>query len=237
MRRSDEPPAAYIVESIMCCGGQVQLPRGYLQGVYELTRAAGGLTIADEVQTGFGRTGDHYWAFEAHGVIPDIVTVGKPFGNGFPLAAVVTTSAVAESFRTSEYFNTFGGNTVACAVGLEVLQVIEEEALQANARAVGASVLELLRRVASRHPRVGDVRGRGLLVGVEFVRVGDRRDPDAQLAAFVMQRMRRAGVLVSTDGPHRNVIKIKPPLCFSQQDAETLAEAMDLALRSARQPK
>jgi len=208
-----------------------------LQGVYELTRAAGGLTIADEVQTGFGRTGDHYWAFEAHGVIPDIVTVGKPFGNGFPLAAVVTTSAVAESFRTSEYFNTFGGNTVACAVGLEVLQVIEEEALQANARAVGASVLELLRRVASRHPRVGDVRGRGLLVGVEFVRVGDRRDPDAQLAAFVMQRMRRAGVLVSTDGPHRNVIKIKPPLCFSQQDAETLAEAMDLALRSARQPK
>jgi ethanolamine-phosphate phospho-lyase len=157
----------------------------------------------------------------------------QPFGNGFPLAAVVTTPAVSESFRTSEYFNTFGGSTLACAVGLEVLKVIEEDGLQANARTVGASVLEQLRGVASRHPRIGDVRGRGLLVGVEFVQEGGQRVPDAELAAFVMRHMRAAGVLVSTDGPHRNVIKIKPPLCFSEEDAHTLAEAMESALRSA----
>ena len=216
----------------MCCGGQIQLPHGYLKGMYELTRSMGGLTIADEVQTGFGRTGDHYWAFEAHGVVPDVVTMGKPFGNGFPLAAVVTTAEVADSFRSSEYFNTFGGNTVACAVGLEVLRVIEEEALQANALSVGTSALRQLRALGARHPCVGDVRGRGLLIGVELVAGNDGHTPNPELASSVMHHMRANQVLVSTDGPGRNVIKIKPPLCFSEEDAVTLAAAMDLALCS-----
>ena len=266
----------------MCCGGQVQLPRGYLGRMYEQTRAGGGLAIADEVQTGFGRSGSSFWAFESHGVVPDIVTMGKPMGNGFPLAAVVTTGEVADAFRSSEYFNTFGGNTVACAVGLEVLAlpcpcspspplppslsltpplpsplsllphppslppspsphrlprlssqvlaILEEERLQESACRVGAHTLSRLREVGDSRGAVGDVRGRGLLLGVELVRDRGTREPDPELAAFAMGRMRAERVLVSTDGPHRNVLKIKPPMCFSDEDADALASALDSAL-------
>ena len=223
------PPAAYIVESLICCGGQIVLPEGYLAGMHALTRQHGGVAIADEVQTGFGRVGSHMWGFEAHGAVPDIVTLGKPFGNGFPLSAVVTTRDIAESSQI-EYFNTFGGNPVACAVGLEVLSVIEDEGLQANARRVGALSLELLRGL-SRHERVGDVRGMGLLMGVELVKDRATKEPDAEAAAHVMNYLRtQCGVLVSTDGPGRNVLKMKPPICFSERDAHKLHDALDEAI-------
>mmetsp|Transcript_20614 Transcript_20614/g.66519 ORF Transcript_20614/g.66519 Transcript_20614/m.66519 type:complete len:182 (+) Transcript_20614:1-546(+) len=156
--------------------------------------------------------------------------MGKPMGNGFPLAAVVTTGEVADAFRSSEYFNTFGGNTVACAVGLEVLAILEEERLQESACRVGAHTLSRLREVGDSRGAVGDVRGRGLLLGVELVRDRGTREPDPELAAFAMGRMRAERVLVSTDGPHRNVLKIKPPMCFSDEDADALASALDSAL-------
>ena len=224
------PPAAFIVESMMCCGGMVPLPEGYLRGMYEQTRAHGGLCIADEVQTGFGRVGNAFWAFEPQGVVPDIVTVGKPFGNGFPLAAVITTSELAEASNAFEYFNTFGGNPVACAVGLEVLSVIEDERLQLNALHTSAYAHELLLRVQQRQERVGDVRSLGLLLGVELVTDRHAKTPDPDGAKFVMDRMKELGVLVSTDGPFRNVLKMKPPICFSHSDAETVAKVMDQAL-------
>ncbi|KAL1520388.1 hypothetical protein AB1Y20_021974 [Prymnesium parvum] len=226
----EKPPAAYIVESLMCCGGMVSLPEGYLRGMHELTRAHGGLCIADEVQTGFGRVGTHMWAFEPQGVVPDIVTVGKPFGNGFPLAAVITTPEVAEASNKFEYFNTFGGNPVACAVGLEVLSVIDDEQLQHNALQTGAYAFDLLRQVQAQQPRVGDVRGTGLLLGVELVLDRATKAPDSEGAQLVMARMKELGVLVSTDGPHRNVLKMKPPLCFNVADAEELAKVMNQAL-------
>ena len=229
---SGRPPAAYIVESLICCGGQVVLPEGYLASMHDLVRAHGGVAIADEVQVGFGRIGTHYWAFEAHGCVPDIVTIGKPFGNGFPLAAVVTTPEIAEASRYVEYFNTFGGNPVACAVGMEVLRVIEDEGLQANAADVGPYTRALIRDgLMPRHAPIGDVRGMGLIFGVEFVKDRATREPDADCAEHVMNHCRtHAGVLVSTDGPHRNVIKIKPPLPFTREDGEAVAAAIDHAL-------
>jgi 4-aminobutyrate aminotransferase-like enzyme len=200
--------------------------------MHDLVRAQGGLAIADEVQTGFGRIGDHMWAFEAQGAVPDIVTVGKPFGNGFPLSAVVTTREVAEKVDL-EYFNTFGGNPVACAVGLEVLQVIEDEGLQQNARDTGAYTRRLVAQLADTHACIGDVRGMGLIFGCEFVKDRVTREPDARLADHCMQFLRaERNVLVSTDGPHRNLIKMKPPICFTRTDAETLAQAIDDALNA-----
>ena len=233
----DAPPAAFIVESLICCGGQVVLPDGYLQEMHRIVRGAGGLAIADEVQTGFGRVGSHMWAFEAHDAVPDIVTIGKPFGNGFPLAAVVCTREVAESATQVEYFNTFGGIPVACAVGLEVLNVIEDEQLQQNALDVGAYtrglVRELMASADGAGRRIGDVRGMGLIFGVEFVKDRETREPDAETAAHVMHWARtHANVLVSTDGPHANIIKMKPPLCFSRKDGEVLVAAIEGALRA-----
>jgi ethanolamine-phosphate phospho-lyase len=225
------PPAAFIIESLQCCAGQVILPQGYLPQMYQVARSVGALTIADEVQTGFGRIGTHFWAFQHDEVVPDIVTIGKPFGNGFPLAAVVTTRAIAESSDMLEYFNTFGGNPVACAVGLEVLDVIEEEGLQQRALEVGSLALQLCRQVQTIYPElIGDVRGRGLLIGIEFVQDAETRTPYPAAAKFVMQRMKSLGVLTSTDGPFNSVIKIKPPMCFDQNDATRLAEALDTAL-------
>jgi 4-aminobutyrate aminotransferase-like enzyme len=225
------PPAAYIVESLICCGGQVVLPDGYLKQMHGLVRAHGGLAIADEVQTGFGRIGSHMWAFESQDATPDIVTVGKPFGNGFPLAAVVTTREVAEASARIEYFNTFGGNPVACAVGLEVLQVVGDERLQEHALHTGRATRALLEELALKQPSIGDVRGMGLLLGVELVKDRTTREPDPDAASFAMQWMRSyQNVLVSTDGPHRNVIKVKPPMKFTVDDGKTLTAALDAAL-------
>ncbi len=226
----DRPPgaAAFFHESILSCGGQIPLPAGYVAASYAAAREHGAVCVADEVQVGFGRVGSHFWAFEEHGVVPDIVTLGKPIGNGHPLAAVVTTREIAESFANGmEYFNTYGGNPVSCAIGLAVLDVIEEEGLRENAARVGARLLAGLKYLRDRHAPVGDARGRGLFTGIEFVREGDDLAPAADLADAAVQRMRDRGILLSTDGPDHNVIKMKPPLVFSEGDADLLISGLD----------
>ena len=223
--------AGYLAETFPSVGGQIVPPEGYFPAVYAAVRAAGGVCIADEVQTGFGRTGDGFWAFERYGVVPDIVVLGKPIANGYPMGAVVTTPEIAAAFANGmEFFSTFGGSTAACAAALATLEVVEEEALQANAAKVGGGLLIRLQELAKRHPLVGDVRGAGLFLGVELVRDRATLEPAGAEAGEAVDRMRELGVLVGTDGPHHNVIKIRPPLCFSRDDAELLVEALDLAL-------
>jgi 4-aminobutyrate aminotransferase-like enzyme/Ser/Thr protein kinase RdoA (MazF antagonist) len=223
--------AALITETLLGCGGQVELPPGFLAEAYDHARAAGAVCIADEVQVGFGRVGTHFWGFETQGVVPDIVTLGKPIGNGHPLGAVVTTPEIAASFDTGmEYFNTFGGNPVSCAVGLAVLDVIHDEGLQQHALRVGQHLEDSLLRLAQRHPAIGDVRGRGLFLGVEFVTDTEERIPATDVAGYVVERMKDHGILLSTDGPDDNVLKIKPPLPFSRENADRLVEVLDAVL-------
>jgi 4-aminobutyrate aminotransferase-like enzyme len=220
--------AAFICESMLGCGGQVLLPDGYLSAAFDHVRAAGGVCIADEVQVGFGRAGTHFWAFETQGVVPDIVTLGKPMGNGHPLAAVVTTPEIAEAFHNGmEYFNTYGGNPVSCAVGLAVLDVIEGEGLQENARTVGAYLLDRLSTLKEKSPLVGDVRGLGLYLGVELVTDHDTLAPAADHAAYICNRMKDYGFLLSTDGPLHNVLKLKPPIIFSRENTDALVDALE----------
>jgi 4-aminobutyrate aminotransferase-like enzyme len=225
--------SAFICETVLGCGGQIVPPDGYLPEAYRLAREAGAVCIADEVQVGFGRMGSHFWAFETQGAVPDIVTLGKPIGNGHPLAAVVTTREIAESFATGmEYFNTFGGNPVSCAIGLAVLDVIREEGLQENAREVGGYLLERLEALMPRYPLMGDVRGRGLFVGIELVRDRKSLEPAAEEASRAVEGMKDRGVLVGIDGPLHNVLKIKPPMVFSRGNADLLVEALDGVLAS-----
>jgi 4-aminobutyrate aminotransferase-like enzyme/Ser/Thr protein kinase RdoA (MazF antagonist) len=232
--RTAGAPAAFFCESALSCAGQVMLPPGYLREAYAAVRAAGGVCVADEVQTGFGRAGSHFWMFETQGVTPDIVTLGKPIGNGHPMGAVITTPEIAASFANGmEYFNTFGGNPVSCAVGLAVLDVVREEGLQENARDVGDYLLKGLRQLAGRHPLIGDVRGQGLFLGFELVRDRETLEPAAHEASEIVNGMKDRGVLLSTDGPLHNVIKIKPPLVFRCADADLLVEGLDHVLRRA----
>ncbi len=225
------PPALFLVEPILGCGGQIVLPEGYLRHAFHHVRQAGGLCIADEVQVGMGRVGTHMWAFESHGAVPDIVTAGKPIGNGHPLAAVVTTPQAARAFANGmEYFSTFGGNPVSMAVGLAVLDVIEQEELRQHAARLGAYLMAGFRALADRHPRIGDVRGQGLFIGVELVEDRQSRAPAADLTATVVERAKADGILLSAEGPHHNVLKIKPPLVFAEVDADLLLGAVDRAL-------
>jgi len=221
----------FIAESCPSVGGQIMLPPAYLATVYEHVRKAGGVCIADEVQTAYGRIGSSFYAFEDQKVVPDIVVLGKPIGNGHPIGAVVTTREIAESFDNGmEFFSTFGGNTVSCAVGLAVLDVVEEEKLQAHASRVGAHLLERLRPLVERAPLVGDVRGSGLFIGVELVRDRETLEPATPEASDVVNRLREEGILIGTDGPHHNVLKIRPPMRFTIEDADVLASSLDLAL-------
>jgi 4-aminobutyrate aminotransferase-like enzyme/Ser/Thr protein kinase RdoA (MazF antagonist) len=223
--------AAFIAESCPSVGGQIMFPPGYLAAVYARVRAAGGVCIADEVQTGLGRIGTHFWAFEAQNVVPDIVVMGKPLGNGHPIGAVVCRREIAEAFDNGmEYFSTFGGNQVSCAIGLAVLDVLREEGLQEHARAVGQHMLEQLRRFVERHRLVGDVRGSGLFLGVELVRDRATLAPAAAEASYVVNRMREEGILLGTDGPYHNVIKIRPPMPFTESNADRLVETLERAL-------
>ncbi len=223
--------AALFAESLPGCAGQVVPPPGYLARAFELVREAGGVAVADEVQCGFGRVGPSFWAFAEQGALPDIVTLGKPMGNGHPVGAVVTTRAIADAFADGmEYFNTFGGNPVSCAVALAVLDALSAEGLPEHAARTGAGLLELLAALADRHPTIGDVRGLGLYVGVELVADRRAKTPATDLAASVVEHCRRAGVLLSRDGPRRNVLKIKPPLPFDAIDARLLVAALDRAL-------
>ena len=222
---------AFIAESCPSVGGQIMFPAGYLTAVYRHVRAAGGVCIADEVQTAYGRIGTHFYAFEEQGVVPDIVVLGKPIGNGFPLGAVVTTPEIAASFDNGmEFFSTFGGSTVSCAVGLAVLDVVRDEQLQAHARAVGDRLRARLRSLPDRSTLVGDVRGSGLFIGVELVRDRETLEPAAAEASDVVNRLREEGILIGTDGPYHNVLKIRPPMPFTTDDADALASALESAL-------
>ncbi len=224
-------PVSFMAESLIGCGGQIIPPQGFLAGAYQATRAAGGACIADEVQVGFGRVGTHMWAFECGGVVPDIVTLGKPIGNGHPMAAVITTPEIAASFDNGmEYFNTFGGNPVSCAVGLAVLEVIEQEALQQHALEMGTLLLEGLCRLQDRHRLIGDVRGLGLFLGVELVRDRGTLEAADVEASDVIDAMRAHGFLLSTDGPLHNVLKIKPPMVVGAEDLTAMLEALDEVL-------
>lgn len=223
--------AAFICESLLGCGGQILLPAGYLAAAFDHVRAAGGLCIVDEVQVGFGRIGSHFWGFETQGVVPDIVTMGKPIGNGHPLAAVVTTREIADAFANGmEYFNTFGGNPVSCAVGSAVLEVIAAENLQEKAHQVGARLREGLTTLMTRHPLIGDVRGLGLFIGVELVRDRNTLEPAAEEATYIVERMKEEGILLSIDGPLHNVLKLKPPMVFDEGNADFLVQTLDKIL-------
>lgn len=217
--------AAFIHESILSCGGQIVLPPTYLKHAYKAVRDAGGICIADEVQVGFGRVGDQFWGFELQGVVPDIVSMGKPIGNGHPLGAVVCRPEIAEAFANGmEYFNTFGGNPVSCTIGREVLKIVQEENLQAHAKNVGDILLKGLRDLQGLHPIIGDIRGHGLFLGFEMVKNQESKEPAAEACAYLANRMRERGILMSVDGPLHNVIKIKPPLAFGEKHATILLE-------------
>lgn len=223
--------AGFIAESWPSVAGQMALPACYLPLVYQAVRKAGGVCIADEVQTAYGRLGEWFWGFAAYDVVPDIVVLGKPIGNGHPLGAVLTTREIAASFANGmEFFSTFGGNTVSCAIGLAVLDVVRDENLQAHAQAVGQHLLRGLWTLQRRHALIGDVRGSGLFIGVELVR--DRRtlEPAPEEAASLVNRMREQGILLGTDGPFHNVIKIRPPMPFSIDDADQLIKTMNMIL-------
>ena len=214
----------FIAESMPSVAGQIVLPTDFLKTAYQAVREKGGVCIADEVQTGYGRIGTHFWAFEHYGVVPDIVVLGKPIGNGHPIGAVITTREIADSFNNGmEFFSTFGGNTVSCAIGLEVLSVVQEENLQAHALKVGNHLLDGLRVLQGRFEIIRDVRGFGLFLGLELVKAGE---PATRAADDIVNAMREKGILLGTDGPHHNVLKIRPPMPFSESDAEFLLAAL-----------
>jgi 4-aminobutyrate aminotransferase-like enzyme len=231
MRRVGIVPAALLVDTIFSSDGVFADPPGFLAPAAAAMRAAGGLVIADEVQPGFGRTGDGMWGFARHGLVPDMVTMGKPMGDGHPIAGMAARPEVLAEFgRRTRYFNTFGGNPVSAAVGMAVLDVIEGEGLVANARDTGAFLRQGLQDLAARHPAIGDVRGAGLFLGVELVRDRATREPDGALAARVVNGLRRRRVLVSSCGRNGNVLKLRPPLVFGREHAEILVDALDRTL-------
>merc|ERR1712212_860687 len=227
-------PSAFIAESLQSCGGQIIFPDSYLREVYKSVREAGGIVIADEVQVGFGRVGTHMWAFQTYGedLVPDIVTLGKPMGNGHPIAAVITTPEIAASFGATgvEYFNTYGGNPVSCAVGNAVLDVIEKEKLMQHAVTVGKILLDGAKKLGEKYDIVGDVRGRGMFVGIDLVKDRKTREPHTAAAQHVLTRFKEEHILLQSDGPYNNVLKFKSPLAFSQDNAATFLQTLDKVL-------
>ncbi|XP_045677907.1 5-phosphohydroxy-L-lysine phospho-lyase isoform X3 [Phyllostomus hastatus] len=226
--------AAFFAESLPSVGGQIIPPAGYFPEVAKHIRKAGGVFVADEIQVGFGRVGKHFWAFQLQGedFVPDIVTMGKSIGNGHPVACVATTQAVARAFEATgvEYFNTFGGNPVSCAVGLAVLNVLEKEQLQAHAAHVGSFLMELLRQQKAKHPIIGDIRGVGLFIGVDLIKDEATRTPATKEADYLVSRLKENHILLSTDGPGRNVLKFKPPMCFSLDNVQHVVAKLDAIL-------
>uniref|UniRef100_A0A6A7G3V5 Alanine--glyoxylate aminotransferase 2, mitochondrial n=1 Tax=Hirondellea gigas TaxID=1518452 RepID=A0A6A7G3V5_9CRUS len=221
--------ACYIAECIQGVGGTVVLPDGYLKEVYKHVRDAGGLCIADEVQTGFGRTGTHYWGFEGHGVIPDIVVVAKGMGNGTPIAAVITREDVAMTMKTGLHFNTYGGNPVSCAIARAVLKIIDEENIQQNAYERGEQYMEGLLKLQKKYDFIGDVRGKGLMIGLEMVKDRVTKEPAVEETLQVMERCRDMGLLIGRGGLLGNVFRIKPPMCISEADVVFALDVMDRA--------
>lgn len=234
LKRHGIKPAALIVDSLFTSDGILPGTKGFLQGAVEAIKRAGGLFIADEVQPGFGRTGGHMWGFQRHDLVPDIVTVGKPMGNGQPIAGLMATAdALADFGRYSRYFNTFAGNTVSCAAALAVLDTIEKDALMPHAAQVGKFLLDGIAELARKHPAIGDVRGAGLFVGVEFVSDRKARTADRALTSSVVNAMRDKGVLLSACAKGHNVLKIRPPLVLSLPQAGMIISALDESLAEA----
>jgi alanine-glyoxylate transaminase / (R)-3-amino-2-methylpropionate-pyruvate transaminase len=227
--------AAFIAEPIQGVGGATHGARNYLKLAYDVVRQHGGLCIADEVQTGFGRTGDHYWGFQNFDVIPDIVTMAKSIGNGMPLAAVTTRMEVAQVLKQRTHFNTFGGNPVAMAAGLAVLEVIEEEGLQENCRVLGARLKTGLQDLMRRYALIGDVRGMGLMLGIELVRNRHTKEPATAETADVLEAARHLGVLVGKGGLYGNVLRVKPPMCINKDDVDFTLDVFDRVFGSFQQ--
>ena len=221
--------AGFIAESIQGVGGFVEFPEGYLKHTYEHVRAAGGVCIADEVQTGFGRTGTHFWGFETQGVIPDIVTMAKGIGNGCPLAAVVTTPKIAQSLTGKVHFNTFGGNPVVSAMGKAVIEVIEKDNLQANSLKIGNQILAGLKKLKDKHKIIGDVRGKGLMLGIEMVKDRTTKEPASAECAAVLESAKEMGLLLGKGGLRGQTIRFAPPMCINSADADFLLEVLDAA--------
>ncbi|MDQ1250466.1 MAG: hypothetical protein QG597_4845, partial [Actinomycetota bacterium] len=226
-----KPPAAFICEPFYGNAGGMALPDGYLKAVYAAVRAAGGVAIADEVQVGYGRTGRWFWAFEQQDVVPDVVCVAKAMGNGQPLGAVITTKAIADTYRTQGYFfSSAGGSPVSCVVGLTVLDVLEGEGLQENALTVGDHLKARINELASRHPIIGTVHGSGLYMGVELVRDPATLEPAATETAAICERMRELGVIVQPTGDRQNVLKMKPPMCITRESADFFVDMLERVL-------
>ena len=225
--------AGIFVESVQGYGGVIEMPPGYMSGAAERVRAAGGLYIADEVQSGFGRTGDHMWGFEADHVVPDIVVMAKGLGNGFPIGAVVTQRHIAAPMADRFLFHTYGANPTSCAAGRAVLKVIKEEGLQANAKVVGKALLEKLLELKGRHHCIGDVRGRGLMLAIEFVKDRKTKEPDSATTSSVFEQCREQGIILSKSGPTQSCLRMVPPMCLSLDDVEQVAEKLDAALSNA----
>lgn len=224
--------AGIFVESIQGYGGIIEMPPGYMSGAAERVRSAGGLYIADEVQSGFGRTGDHFWGFESDGVVPDIVVMAKGLGNGFPIGAVVARKEVASPMAEKFLFHTYGANPTSAAAARAVLAVMRDEHLQENARKVGTTLLERLRDLQRKHTAIGDVRGKGLMLAIEIV--GDRatRTPDRETTSVVFEACRDQGLILSKSGPHQSVLRMVPPLCLSMSDVDVVADGLDHAFSS-----
>jgi alanine-glyoxylate transaminase / (R)-3-amino-2-methylpropionate-pyruvate transaminase len=223
--------AAFIAESIQGVGGCVVFPENYLKHAYEHVRAAGGVCIADEVQTGFGRTGTHYWGFETQGVIPDIVTMAKGIGNGCPLGAVVTTPKIAATLAARTHFNTFGGNPVVSAQGKAVLEVIDQEKLQQNSLSIGNHILKGLDQLKEKHNLIGDVRGKGLMLGIELVKDRQTKEPAREECAQILEECKEMGLLLGKGGLWGQTIRFSPPMCLHRQDADFLLEVLDQAFQ------
>jgi alanine-glyoxylate transaminase / (R)-3-amino-2-methylpropionate-pyruvate transaminase len=221
--------AGYIAESIQGVGGVIVFPDGYLKQAYEFVRAAGGVCIADEVQAGFGRTGTHYWGFETQGVIPDIVCMAKGIGNGAPLGAVVTTPKIAQALSQRIHFNTFGGNPVVCAQGMAVLEIIDREKLQENALKIGEQLLDGLSHLQQKHNIIGDVRGKGLMLGIELVKDRKTKEPAKAECAQVLETCKEMGLLLGKGGLNGQTIRFSPPMCLTSADADLLLEVLDRA--------
>ena len=225
--------AGIFVESVQGYGGIIAMPPGYMSGAADRVRAAGGLYIADEVQSGFGRTGDHFWGFEADGVVPDIVVMAKGLGNGFPIGAVVAKKDVAAPMAEKFMFHTYGANPTSAAAARAVLAVMRDEGLQENARAVGAKLLERLQDLKDKHSAIGDVRGKGLMLALEFVTDRDSKTPDKEMTAEVFEACRAEGIILSKSGPFQQCLRMVPPLCLSQEDVDHVTTSLDGALSAA----
>ena len=231
IKKKSKQLAFFIVEPIMGCGGQIIIPSSFMRETFKIVKEAGGLFIVDEVQIGFGRLGSHFWGFEMSGIIPDIITLGKSIGNGHPLSVVITKKNIAQAFNNGmEYFNSFGGNPVSCEVGQAVLDIIKQEELQKNAHETGAYLLDGLKDIQNKYNIIGDVRGRGLFIGIELIKNHDKMMPAPDETELVVNQMKQKGILISSDGPDHNVLKIKPPLVFNRNNADYFLESFEAVM-------